>query len=200
MGNIICQKKVLAVEGKDEVNFFDALLRYVGVTDFKTYDVAGKSQFKNKLPALIKTSGFSEVEVFAVIRDADEDATASFISIKNILKKEGLKPPTQMNRFSDGEPIVGIFIMPGNSDKGMLEDLCLRTVKNHPAMECVNIFSDCISKLENPPNNLTKSKAQAFLAAMPEIVSSVGIGTRKGYWDFDSKELTELISFINNLK
>ncbi|MFQ6120356.1 MAG: DUF3226 domain-containing protein [Methanosarcinales archaeon] len=200
MADIIRQKKVLAVEGKDEVNFFDALLKYVEITDIEIRDVGGKNQFKNKLPALVKTSGFSEVEVFAVVRDADEDANASFRSIKNILKKEGLKPPTQMNKFSDGKPIVGIYIMPGNSDRGMLEDLCLRTVENHPAMECVSSFIDCVSRLENPPNNLAKAKAHAFLAAMPELANSVGIGAKKGYWDFDSDELTDLKSFLDYLR
>ena len=90
--------------------------------------------------------------------------------------------------------------MPGNSDAGMLEDLCLKTVENHPVMNCVNPFVDCISKLEEAPNNMAKAKAQAFLAAMPELANSVGVGAQKGYWDFNSEELTELKLFINNLR
>ena len=90
--------------------------------------------------------------------------------------------------------------MPGNSDAGMLEDLCLKTVEHHPAMHCVELFIDCISKLEKPPNNITKAKAQAFLAAMPKLANSVGVGAQKGYWNFNSEELTDLKSFINNLR
>ena len=52
MTDIIHQKKVLAVEGKDEVNFFNALLKYVRISDFEVYEVGGKPQFKDKLPAL----------------------------------------------------------------------------------------------------------------------------------------------------
>ena len=202
MTDIIHQKKVLAVEGKDEVNFFNALLKYVGINDFEVYEVGGKQQFKDKLPALVRRRGFSDVEVLAVVRDADNDANAAFESISNILKKEKLKPPIQINQFSGGTPKIGIFIMPGNSDTGMLEDLCLKTVEHHPAMVCVESFIDCVSKLENPPNrnNIAKVKGQAFLAAMPELVYSVGVGAQKGYWNFNSEELTDLKSFIDNLR
>lgn len=200
MGDIIRQKKVLSVEGKDEVNFFDALLKYIGITDFEIRHVGGKENFKNKLPALVKMTGFSDVQVLAVIRDADADASKAFQSIRNILKKEGLNPPSQINQFSNGKLKIGIFIMPGNSDTGMLENLCLKTVENHPAMECVKVFIDCVSKLEKTPHNMPKAKAQAFLAAMPKIANCVGIGAQKGYWNFDSNEIADLRSFIDNLR
>lgn len=200
MAEIIRQKKVIAVEGKDEVNFFNALLKDIGITDFEIRDVGGKQQFKNKLPALVRMSGFSDVEVLAIIRDADNDANAAFKSISNILRKEGLKPATEAAQFSEGRPKIGIFIMPGNSDAGMLEDLCLKTVENHPAMDCVRPFVNCISELEESPNNIVKAKAQAFLAAMPELANSIGVGAQKGYWNFKSEKLTDLKSFIDNLR
>ncbi|NIA03553.1 MAG: hypothetical protein GWP12_03340 [Nitrospirae bacterium] len=196
----IHQKKVLAVEGKDEINFFSALLKYMEITDFEVREVGGKKQFSNKLPALVRMSGFSDIETLAIIQDADVNAEAAFESIRNILKKESLKPPNQVYQFSNGTPKIGIFIMPGNSDAGMLEDLCLNTVKDHSAMACTESFIDCVSKLEKPPKNIAKAKAQAFLAAMPEIANSVGVGAQKGYWDFNSEELTDLKSFIENSK
>ncbi|RJS68443.1 hypothetical protein CW696_08625 [ANME-2 cluster archaeon] len=197
----IREKKVLAVEGKDEVNFFDALLKHLGITDdVEVRDVGGKYQFKSKLPALVRTTGFSDVEVFAIIRDADTDANAAFESIRDILKGQDLEPPSQINQFSDGNPRIGIFIMPGNSDTGMLEDLCLKTVDEQPAMECANVFIDCASGLRDPPQVMAKAKAQVFLAAMPEIANSVGVGAQKGYWNFNSDELDDLISFIDNLR
>lgn len=200
MAEAIRQKKLIAVEGQDEVNFFEALLEHSRISDCEVRQVGGKRQFKDKLPALVRMSGFSEVEVLVVIRDADDDAEGAFRSIKNILKKEKLKPPVQVNQFSDGSPKIGIFIMPGNSDTGMLEDLCLKTVEHHPAMHCVEPFMDCISELENPPNNIAKAKAQAFLAAMPKLVNSLGLGAQKGYWNFDSRELNDLKEFISNLR
>lgn len=197
---VICLKKIIVVEGQDEVYFLDALLRNMKITDMEVREVGGKQQFKDKLPALVRMSGFSDVEVLAIIRDADNNAAAAFKSISNILKKEGLKPATEVTQFSEGSPKIGIFIMPGNSDAGMLEDLCLKTVENHPAMDCVQLFANCISELEEAPNNIVKAKAQAFLAAMPKDVNSVGVGAQKGYWNFNSEELNDLKSFIDNLR
>lgn len=200
----ISLNKIVMVEGKDEVYFLDALLSSLNIKDVEVRDVGGKNQFKNKLPALIKLRGFRKnVEVLAVIRDADEDANAAFESIRNIfirdLRNQDLEPPSQMNQFSEGEPRIGIFIVPNNSDPGMLEDLCLKTVETHPAMKCVKDFSDCVSKLEESPNNMAKAKAQTFLAAMPKIVSCVGRGAQRGYWEFDSNELDDLKSFLGSL-
>jgi len=196
----IREKKVLAVEGKDEVNFFDALLKHSRIAGFDIRDVGGKDKFKEMLPVLVKVRGFSDIEVLVVVRDADNDPDAAFDSVRDVLNGQKLDPPDHMNQFSDGNPRIGVFIMPGNSDTGMLEDLCLKTVEEHPAMECVNAFIDCASGLKYPPKIAAKAKAQAFLAAMPKIVSSVGVGAQKGYWNLDSDELDNLRSFIDNLR
>lgn len=206
----INSKKVLAVEGKDEKNFFNALLKHMNITGIDIREVGGKTQFPDKLPALVKASGFfladgsSFVTHLAVIRDKDEGN--AFKSIVNIVKKTGLIPPTKHSEFSNGKPKVGIFIMPGEAIDGTaLEDLCLKTVENHKAMACVNKYASCILALELVPKNIPKAKvqvfkAQAFLAAQPVIVDSVGLGAQKKYWDFESPALNELKSFLAKLK
>ena len=206
----INSKKVIAVEGKDERNFFDALLRHMNITDFDIRDLGGKDQFPKKLPALLKARGFyladgsSFVTHLAIIRDKDEDE--AFKSIATIVTKAGIKPPTKHSEFSNGNPKVGIFIMPGKTVDGtMLEDLCLKTVEKHHAMACVNEFASCISALEPTPKNIPKAKvqvfkAQVFLAAQPDIVNSVGLGAQKKYWDFESSALDELKKFLIQLK
>jgi len=81
----------------------------------------------------------------------------------------------------------------------MLEDLLLITVKNHEAMNCVDEFIKCTNKLKNSPKNISKSKIQSFLAAMPENANSIGIGAQKDYWDLNSNALKPLISFLKKL-
>ncbi len=195
----IRSKRLLVVEGQDEINFFSWLLDHMNITGLDVTDVGGIDQFKTKFPALRKTTGFSGIESVAIVRDADRDATSAFLSISNILRKEGLKPPDMPNQFSESVPKVGVFIMPGDADQGMIEDLCLRTVKDHPLLKCVDSFVDCISDIDMRPKNISKCKAQAFLAAMPEIVCRVGLGAKKGYWDFDSEELYNLKCFLKEL-
>ena len=83
-------RKVIAVEGKDEVRFIESLLRYmnIDVSKIQIVDVAGKNNFKKKLPALVRMTGFSEVEIFAVVRDADDDSESAFKSIKHVWIKK----------------------------------------------------------------------------------------------------------------
>jgi hypothetical protein len=192
--------KLIAVEGKDEVNFFNCLLKDMGFDNYAVEDVGGTRGFNDYFPALVQSSNFSDVDTIIVIRDADESAEKVFESIKNVLIKAHLEPPKEINYFSNGNPRVGVFIMPGDSEKGMLEDLCLRTVKDHPVMEFIDAFVKFVLKLEKPPKNIAKSKAQVFLAAMPEIVCSVGLGAAKGYWNFNSEELITLKSFLTYLR
>ena len=200
----INSKKVLAVEGKDEMNFFDALLKHIGITNIDLREVGGTGRFREKLPALVNVRGFfladgsSFVTHLAIVRGKDEDN--AFESIANIVEKTGLEPPTEHSEFSSGNPKVGIFIMPGKTVDGtMLEDLCLKTVEGHEAMACVNEFASCVSALESTPKNIPKAKAQVFLAAQPEIVGSVGLGAQKKYWDFESSTLEELKKFLIQL-
>ncbi|MFH0822915.1 MAG: hypothetical protein V2B18_09205 [Pseudomonadota bacterium] len=71
---------------------------------------------------------------------------------------------------------------------------------DHPAMECVDSFMQCIMALDESPKNPAKAKAQAFLAVMPHLVKSVGIGALRGYWDLDSPELDDLKAFLEALR
>lgn len=206
----ITSRNVLAVEGQDEENFFGKLLWHVRLLDVQIECVGGKDRFRNKLRALLQTSGFfqadnsSFVEHLAIVRDRDQDN--AFESIANVVRKLGLTPPSKHGEFSDGNPRVGIFIMPGEKVDGtMLEDLCLETVQDHEAMRCVEQFASCVEELSAPPKNLSKAKAQVFkahvfLAAQRETVDSVGLGAQKGYWNLDSPALGELKTFLMQMK
>ena len=177
----------------------------MSINDFQVVDVGGKTKFPIKFPALLKTDGFYNppqtpmVTHLVIIRDNEEDN--AFESVKNIVLKADLKPPKENAQFSNGTPRVGIFIMPGPKMEGtMIEDLCLKSVEPNPAMKCVTSFADCISKLDDKPTNMPKAKVQAFLAAQPEIVTHLGLGAEKGYWDFSSPAFDGLKAFLNDLK
>jgi len=200
-------KKILAVEGMDEINFFDVLLEDINIRDCDIREVGGKDQFPIKFPLLIKASGFPLVTHIGIVRDKDEmKKTEAFESIVNIVRNVGFEPPAAHSQFSNGTPKVGIFIMPGETVEGtMLEDLCLKSVEHHPTMKCVDEFASCVSALPASPKNISKAKvhvlkAQVFLAAQPETVDSVGLGAKKKYWDFESPALEELKQFLSHLK
>ncbi len=197
----LTKKRLLVVEGKDEINFSQKLLEYIGISDIVDIrDAGGKNKFKVLMPALSLASGFRSLEKIAIIRDADGNAIDAFKSVTGVLKKIGLPTPKRPGEFSSGSPSVGVFIMPDNCSDGMLEDLCLESVKDDEAMECVDNFIACTQTLKERPKNISKAKVQVFLAAKPEIVNSIGLAAQNRYWNFNSEEMQPLINFLKQLK
>ncbi len=199
----ITKKKLLAVEGTDEVNFFIELFKHMGMEGIiEVREMGGKDQFKRKIPALKNIPGYNNLEAIAVIRDADNSCVNTFKSIKGVLKQNGLQTPENPGEFSQGKPKVGVFIMPDNKSCGTLESLCLETVKDVEEMECVDRFIDCAKELKKLPGDkdIPKTKVQTFLAIKPDVPNSIGRGAQKKIWNFDSTELDPLKYFLSQLK
>jgi hypothetical protein len=206
---------VLLVEGDDELNFFGAFLRHLRIEGVDLLDLKGKRQFKHTIPAALKMPGFSNARVYAVVRDADNNADGAFESVRNILRDNKQPFPQARNTFTDGPPKVGIFIVPGDFDTGMLEDLCMGTVSDHAVIPCVDEFMACITRMvvfpphpdpdaphvENfkAPNNPNKARAKAFLAAQPHDLPSVGVAAQADVWNFDHPCLNDLKAFLQQL-
>jgi len=91
--------------------------------------------------------------------------------------------------------------MPNNADQGMLEDLCLASVEMEPIFGCVDRYMECCPSAlpENERSrNPSKAKVQTYLAAQKEITNSLGLGARKGYWDFDYVCFEGIKQFLRN--
>lgn len=211
---IIQKSRLLLVEGKDEINFFGALLKILKIDDIDLREVGGKNNFPNELPALLNDPGFSNVQSYAIIRDADSSHKNTLASVKNLLKKYKQPVPASSGHYADENGVrAGIYIMPGNADIGMLEDLCIQSVADHPITGCVNAYIKCLEQVLEKrkgagarqegcfyfPKNLAKAKAQTFLAGLEEIYSSVGIAAQKGCWNLNHESLKPLRAFLQNL-
>lgn len=209
----ISKRRLLVVEGKDEVHFFDALLAKLEMTDVQVLDTEGKNNFPVEFAALLLSPGFDQLAAYAIVRDADTGREGAFQSIRNILRKHSQPHPDQPNSFSSNEhPRVGIYILPGEADTGMLEDLCLQTVVGHPVTACVDAYMACLEEqlpqmqsgspnTEGPhfPKNIAKARALAFLAGMHEPVHQVGFAALRGCWDLDHECLNELKRFLTSM-
>ncbi|KPA17569.1 hypothetical protein MHK_002234 [Candidatus Magnetomorum sp. HK-1] len=78
--NIKIEKDILLlVEGKDEVEFFEALLKYINANESaQIIEVGGKDKFKNEFPTLLLSPNFDSVKKYAIVRDADTNANNTF--------------------------------------------------------------------------------------------------------------------------
>lgn len=190
--------KIIAVEGKDEINFFKAFLKKNEIHDVQLEDFEGKSNFSTKIMSLNNRTGFEKVTKIAFIRDADILLPKSaFDSIVDALKKAKLPYPRTINTFTSTKPSIGIFIMPGDENKGMLEDLCLKTIIKKPINTCIEKYFECI---EEKPKELSKAKILCYLASKTPFANSMGLAALKGHWDFEAEQFKELKEFLINLK
>nr|VFK16698.1 MAG: hypothetical protein BECKLPF1236B_GA0070989_11008 [Candidatus Kentron sp. LPFa] len=200
--------RLLLVEGKDECSFFEVLLKQLGIEDVQLVDIGGKDKFKRKFPPLYNTREFQDVHSLGIVRDAeDKAADAAFSSICSILEKYPLPMPNAPSTVIGGKNQqrkdirIGVFIMPNNADQGMLEDLCLKSARTEPVFACVEQYMDCLSALpeNDQPRNPSKAKVQAYLATRKEIANSLGVGARKGYWDFEHHCFGDIKGFLRAL-
>jgi len=215
---------VLLVEGKDEINFFGALFRYMrpestinGIennsqqcivknvrpgVDIEVREVRGKYQLPNALRLFVRDPGFPQVKAYSIVCDADSNAEDTLQSIQNLLKDNNQPCPIEHASFKssdDNKRKVGIFIMPGfSTPRGMLEDLCLLSVKQHPIMPHVTDFMAQVKSTrgKEAPKNESKATVQAFLSGMRETIPSLGRAAQKHYWPFDDIAFSGICSFL----
>jgi len=200
----IWAKKLLAVEGKDECNFFESLLRYERMDGVQLVDIGGKDKFQIELPLLTKLDGFRNLEVIGFIRDAEDQlADSAFNSVCETLRKNNLPVPASIKVLTDGKPGTGIFIMPDNHSTGTLESLCLQALEDQKIKDCINDYLSCyypdMNNSEKDKFNDPKARVLSYLASRAPIVNSLGLGAQNGYWDFSHGCFDEIKKFLHSL-
>lgn len=199
----ITQEKLLIVEGADEVNFCKALLKRLGfdIDKDKGIDIRavdGKDNFKERFETIKDDPGFDDVKVIAFIRDAeDKKANSALGSIKNILKEHKIDCPKKGGTFTENAtPCVGVFIMPDNDDKGMLEDLCWKSISDEQK-DCILKYFACSESITSKASNKpSKARILAYIAALPDYAETTGVTALKSQWNFDHPCFAPIISFL----
>ncbi len=190
----------LLVEGKDQLNFFEAFIRRVEIeNELQVQDFGGVSELRGFLRALVDAPGFNTVVSVGIIRDAEESAAGARRSVENSLRNAGLPAPEDANG-GDG-PAVQLLILPGGKEeRGMLETLLCRSVADEPVNDCIDDFFGCAEAMLGVDiRRPDKARAQAYLATRPEPQVSVGVAAQKGYWPLDHGAFAEVREFLATL-
>ncbi len=196
----ITKPKMLLVEGRDEFNFFSALLRHLEQTEIEVSIYGGKDKLRTRLRALPSILGFENVESIGIVRDADEDAGAAFQSVCSSLSNANLPVPDSPLVLTSGRPQIAVMIMPPGANTGMLEDLCLSALRDDPAMLCLDQYFQCLEvQMESLPQNTSKARVHAFLASRERPDLRLGEAALGGYLPWDSPAFDAVKQFINQL-
>jgi len=166
----ITKPKILLVEGKDEKNLFTALLTDLMLDSIiQVFETKGKDKFDSRLRALKTLPGFNQVISIGVVRDADSDPVSAFRSVCGGLRTINLpEPTTPLQPITiTGHPKVTVMIVPNATTKGMIENVCLNSVSDDPAMLCVEQYFQCLQEQHRTlaENDIPKSRVRAFLAS-----------------------------------
>jgi len=181
MARLTLQKPGLLLgEGKDEVEFFGALLTEMGLIDqVQVLDYGGAAKLKTFLADLVQLPGFEKINGIAVTRDADEDAASARTSLESILK---------------ASPVSGLvgerhFVLPDNESPGALEALWLESLEKSPLASCVNDFFECAEAKGWRPSQTfaknDKARAQLFIATKDTPNERFGMAAWHGRKDTD---------------
>ena len=200
----ISADRLLLVEGRDEAYLFEALLRHclgaVWQQKIQIIEAGGRSAFRGNIATIRAEAESRPLRAIGVIRDADDSAGNAFQSVCDALRHAAYDPPGAHGEISDGEPPVGVFILPDGASSGAIETLCRRSVAGGAASQCVEAFIDCLKEQRTlRSRNEDKTFTHAWLAATKDPVARVGEGARQGVWNFDDPAFGKLSAFLRTL-
>ncbi len=197
----IVERKVIVVEGADDRRFLGALLQHLGLkTGCQIIEAHGKDRLGPLVRTLPLTSGFAQVEVLAIFRDADNDPRAAFQSLCDSLRHNGLSAPSRPALVVPGKPSVGIFVWPDCNTAGTLETLCLTAISGEPVMDCVEEYIHCVQKTQGTlPQPADKARLHAFLASCNKPGLRLGEAAEAGYFPWGSPVFDPLKQFLRDL-
>ena len=190
----------LLVEGKDQLNFFEVLLRDLSLkNEIQIQDFGGVTELGSFLVALVDSPNFETVVSIGVARDAENSAVAARQSVEGSLQRAGLPAPADAGEGR--APSVHVLILPDDEEPGMIETLLYRSVADTPVNSCIDEFFHCVGALPGIDiRNPDKARAQAYLATRPMPAVSVGVAAQKGYWPLDHAAFAGVRTFLTALQ
>lgn len=211
-GGPVSKPKVLLGEGVEEVYFFSALLDHLDINDIQVVEYGGKNKLREGLRALVKRSGFKHVVSLAVTRDADypKDPAAdesqahesAFTSVCDALQNANLPVPTKPAVKASGKIDVSVFILPGDGQAGMLEDLCLASVQDEAMYPCLMQYFECVEKHTGTSlDRYSRARAyvQAWLAALPDPAQRLGEAAQSKNVKWNHPAFNDFKTFLSSI-
>ena len=200
----ITERKVVIVEGDDEVRIFVALIRHLSLDGIQFVSSDGIDGIRRTIQLAVQAAPPGMLDTLGVARDADANSNRAFQSVSNSLVAAGLSAPLnplEIAEGTDGNPNAIVLILPHGQSTGALEDVCLASVSNDPMMPCVNEFISCVDdRIDAPalsPGNRAKAQAQAYLASRRRPGRRLREAVNE--WDFDHSSFEPMKRFLGML-
>lgn len=197
---------VLLVEGQDDKHVTTNLL-FAHQLD-KQFVVKDKEGIDNLTGTLTIELRASELKRIGIIVDADTSLNERGTSLVSILTKAGYanfpKIPSVAGTVvrQDGRPTVGIWLMPNNSDDGMIEDfVALLVPAEDPLLPRAQAAIDAIPLENRPfaPADRSKALIHTWLAWQNEPGVRMGAAVTRKYLEPQSPTALTFVAWLNQL-
>lgn len=199
MGEPLLWRKLVLVEGKDEVNFLSALTEHMGLPDIEIRSFEGVNNLRGYLKALRAVSGFENLQSLGIIRDADANARGALESVQGGLSDAGYPVPPASLTLAEGQPRVIVLINPHEKEGGSLDDVCLHSLASHQAMTCVFEYFECLANRGITPGSQAKAQVRAFIASRDRPQVSLGVAAKRGYFPLDHDSFSPMRQLLSML-
>jgi hypothetical protein len=213
LGSVRFSKPILLlVEGIDDKEFLETMIKYLinqspeweSLKEIQVIMLQGEPNLKTSLFRAIKIHpDFSEIKTIGIVRDADSSVTNTFESLKSIVRQAGFSPPVhqlipEITYFED-QAVSLVFLIMGNEESGMLEDLCYQSIGDSGVKDCIESYLSCVKSINGRIHNFAKSKCYAYIAVQDKPDIRVGTAAKKRYWDLDHCCFQPIVDFLSNL-
>jgi len=197
--------KKLLVEGNDDQHVIWTLCEKFEVPEvFDVIDCEGIEKLYDSIPVRFKQS---DIEAIGIIIDADTNLSGRWISVKNLLLSQGFNVPGDLPAdglvLSNGNVKAGVWIMPGNSTDGMLEDFMSFLIP--PGDQLLPIVDATLNDMENKELNKyalkhkSKARIHSWLSWQEDPGTPMGWSITKGYLTTDNQSCELLITWLQKL-
>ena len=199
--------RVLLVEGQDDAHVVKHLAEIHGGADsFRIVDKQG-------LPNLIKSIRVefeSEArQVIGIVVDADDDVSSRWSEIqtelKDLVRLPDISARGTIIEGINGEPRIGIWVMPNNMDQGELEDFVHKMIPQDDVIwpKSQQYIDELVSKIPKPPRPFTekkvlRAKVHAWLATR-EAPRRMGHAIGRNDLDANARTATDFVAWLRRL-
>ncbi len=197
---------LLCVEGDDDRYMLKHFCRHLQMQHVEIWEVDTKSSksYQKELQLLKNEPNFRNVRRLALMCDADGCNGEAQTLLRAALESEGLPAPAINEIYAENDTLrTGIYVMSGADGNGAIEELFFETLDNDPIMACVDGYFACLTQKSMPlPKRVSKARIQVYLAGAAgnrDIVRTLGLAARDGYWNFAHPKLNRLRNFLLEL-
>lgn len=198
------KERLLLVEGIDDVHLCTEIQKYMlnnfsgfqDIDSIQLWDYKGIENLHKTLKIITSSREYSSLRSIGIMADADENASYRLEKIKGCITRCNCTAPKNQLDPTLENPSIIVLVVP-KKGSGMIEKLCLDSVCDDPAIECVNKYVDCLKATFDAngldcPKNRYKAKLQVFLASRKRPGLSLGHAAMEKYFPLESEVFDDI--------